>query len=75
MFKEDVYLKGYADGRDAARGVAGWIAFYNAERPHASLGYKPPAPEVFMPGFRPARATAQPQPASSPALAHQSQLN
>ena len=24
---------------------------YNTERPHASLGYKPPAPEVFVPAF------------------------
>ena len=26
---EDVYLKGYADGREAARGIAEWFAFYN----------------------------------------------
>jgi putative transposase len=25
---EDVYLKGYADGRKAARGIAEWVAFY-----------------------------------------------
>ena len=32
---EDVYLKGYADGREARAGIAAWIAFYNAasERP------------------------------------------
>jgi hypothetical protein len=24
---------------------------YNAVRPHASLGYKPPAPEVFVPAL------------------------
>ena len=24
---------------------------YNAIRPHASLGYKPPAPELFVPDF------------------------
>jgi putative transposase len=24
---------------------------YNTIRPHASLGYKPPAPEVFLPAF------------------------
>jgi putative transposase len=27
---EDVYLKGYADGREARAGIAAWIAFYNA---------------------------------------------
>jgi len=26
---EDVYLKGYADGREARIGIAAWIAFYN----------------------------------------------
>ncbi len=34
---EDVYLKGYADGREAARGIAEWIAFYNEQRPHQAL--------------------------------------
>jgi putative transposase len=24
---------------------------YNTVRPHASIGYKPPAPEVFVPAF------------------------
>jgi len=33
-----------------------------------SLGYKPPAPEVFIPALA-ARAAAQPQPAPPPALA------
>ena len=27
---EDVYLKGYADGREARAGIAAWIALYNA---------------------------------------------
>jgi len=26
---EDIYLKGYADGREAKLGIADWIAFYN----------------------------------------------
>ena len=26
---EDIYLKGYADGREAKGGIAAWIAFYN----------------------------------------------
>lgn len=32
---EDIYLKGYADGREAKLGIAQWVAFYNhaSERP------------------------------------------
>ena len=29
---EDIYLKGYADGREAKAGIANWIAFYNDRR-------------------------------------------
>lgn len=29
-----------------------WRKHYNTQRPHSSLGYKPPAPEVFSPNFR-----------------------
>ena len=39
---EDVYLKGYADGREAARGIAEWIAFYNDRRPHQALADRTP---------------------------------
>ena len=39
---EDVYLKGYADGREARAGIAAWIAFYNARRPHQALGGQAP---------------------------------
>ncbi|MET4120479.1 putative transposase [Bradyrhizobium sp. JR4.1] len=34
---EDIYLKGYADGREAHAGVASWLAFYNTVRPHQAL--------------------------------------
>ncbi|WP_395689192.1 IS3 family transposase [Aestuariivirga sp.] len=47
--------------------VESWRRFYNTLRPHGSLGYRPPAPEVFIP--QSARAAALPQPASPPALA------
>ena len=30
---EDVYLKGYADSREARAGIASWIKFYNGKRP------------------------------------------
>jgi putative transposase len=39
---EDVYLKGYADGREARAGIGSWIAFYNARRPHQALGNRAP---------------------------------
>ena len=39
---EDVYLKGYADGREAVLGIAEWIAFYNERRPHQALDYRTP---------------------------------
>lgn len=31
--------------------IEGWRQHYNAVRPHAPLGYRPPAPEVFVPGL------------------------
>jgi putative transposase len=39
---EDVYLKGYADGRAARAGIAAWLAFYNRRRPHQALGDRTP---------------------------------
>jgi len=54
--------------------VESWRRHYNAKRPHASLGYKPPAPEVFIPAFA-ARAAAQSRPAAPPALADSPSLN
>ena len=39
---EDVYLKGYADGREARAGIAAWIGFYNHRRPHQALDNRTP---------------------------------
>ncbi len=39
---EDIYLKGYADGREVRAGIAEWIAFYNGRRPHQALGNRAP---------------------------------
>ena len=39
---EDVYLKGYADGREAKAGIATWMEFYNGRRLHQALGYRTP---------------------------------
>jgi putative transposase len=43
--------------------IESWRRHYNAVRPHASLGYKPPAPEVFVPALAawpPARTQTAP---------------
>ena len=34
---EDIYLKGYADGREAKLGIAAWIAFYKRTSQHPSV--------------------------------------
>jgi putative transposase len=39
---EDIYLKGYADGREAHIGIASWFEFYNTTRPHQALGHRSP---------------------------------
>jgi putative transposase len=39
---EDVYLKGYADGREAKAGIAEWVGFYNNRRPHQALDNRMP---------------------------------
>jgi len=54
--------------------IESWRRHYNTERPHGSLGYKPPAPEVFIPAFA-ARAAPQPRPATPPALADRPTMN
>ena len=44
--------------------IENWRRHYNTIRPHSSLGYRPPAPEAFMP----ARLTPQSGPAAPHAL-------
>jgi putative transposase len=39
---EDIYLKGYADGRDARAGIGEWLIFYNHQRPHRALANRTP---------------------------------
>ena len=33
-----------------------WRRYYNTQRPHSSLGYRPPAPESFEPPVKPVKA-------------------
>jgi putative transposase len=46
---EDVYLKHYADGREARRGIGDWLSFYNNTRPHSALGNRMPM-QVYQAG-------------------------
>ena len=39
---EDIYLKGYGDGREAKAGIGEWVAFYNHRRPHQALANRTP---------------------------------
>ena len=39
---EDVYLNGYADGREAKAGSGAYFACYNERRLHQALGYRAP---------------------------------
>ena len=52
--------------REAQVIIESWRNHYNTVRPHGSIGYKPPAPEVFLHGLA-AGLAAQPRPAP-PAL-------
>ncbi len=53
--------------REAEVVIESWRRHYNPIRPHASLGFRPPAPEVVLPTFaawpaalrRPAAPTTQ----------------
>jgi transposase InsO family protein len=44
--------------------IESWRRHYNTERPHRSLGYKPPAPEVFVPAIAAGGGGPPPPPAN-----------
>jgi putative transposase len=60
--------------REAQIIIENWRRHYNTIRPHASLGYKPPAPEVLVPAFA-AWPAALRRPAPPATLASQPALN
>jgi putative transposase len=39
---EEVFIKAYGSVLEARRGVGEWLSFYNEERPHQALSYRPP---------------------------------
>jgi transposase InsO family protein len=49
--------------REAQVVIESWRRHYNQVRPHASLGYRAPAPEVVLPALA-TRMTVPPQPAA-----------
>ena len=64
----------YYSLREARIVIESWRRHYNTVRPHESLGYKPPAPEAFLPAIA-ARAAPQPRPAAPPALVPRPSMN
>src|SRR5262245_7945432 len=60
--------------REAQIVIESWRRHYNTIRPHASIGYKPPAPEVFVPAFA-AWPAALRRPAPPATLAQPPTLN
>jgi putative transposase len=49
---EDIYMRCYTGASELYRGLIRYFHYYNHERPHQSLGYRPPA-EVYLPGQQP----------------------
>ena len=62
---EDVYLKGYADGREAKAGIGDWIAFYNTVRPHQALADRTPM-AVWREAMASAEISTYPQDSQTP---------
>jgi hypothetical protein len=54
--------------------IESWRRHYNTIRPHALIGFEPPAPEVFVPPFA-AWLAALRRPAPPATLAQQPTLN
>jgi putative transposase len=55
---EEVYLKTYADQRDARRNIAAYFTFFNNRRGHQGLGYDTPAAVYFRPATDPQAVAA-----------------
>lgn len=45
---EDIYIKDCRDGQGLYRGMENYFSYYNTERLHSALGYKPPM-KVYFP--------------------------
>jgi hypothetical protein len=40
------YIKAYGSVAESRQGIGAWLKFYNDERPHQALDYRPPS-EIF----------------------------
>ena len=45
---EEVYLKAYADGRDARAGIGEYLSFYNTQRTSPGLGLPNPGGGIHI---------------------------
>jgi putative transposase len=63
---EEVYLDAYATVAEAKTGIGAWLAFYNEERPHQSLGYRTPR-QIYQEGLWICGRSALPTGSASPA--------
>ncbi len=61
--------------REAQIVIESWRRHYNAVRPHASIGYQAPAPEVFVPAFVQPVGHPRPAPPATHPLAPRPALN
>jgi putative transposase len=63
---EEVYLNAYANVAEAKAGIGAWLDFYNEERQHQSLGYRPPR-QIYQEGLWICGRSALPTGCASPA--------
>ena len=63
---EEVYLHAYATVAEAKAGIGAWLSFYNEERQHQSLGYRPPR-QIYEGGLWICGRSALPTGSASPA--------
>jgi transposase InsO family protein len=66
----DELLNGFYSVAEARIVIEGWRGHYNTKRPHSTLGYRPPAPEVIAwpAGPSGAASPATPAVASRPVM-------
>jgi putative transposase len=63
---EEVYLNAYTSVAEAKAGIGAWLNFYNDERQHQSLGYRPPR-QIYDEGLWICGRSALPTGSASPA--------